>query len=115
VALRRDDPLLSHRAPRGTSPADPTGPDGGPSPPTVTTPGSAAHPGTDPPTSRSIVLAAIGQPRPDDDEQTAALRSALRDRRYMARVAAAVDQWPALTEEQRDTVSALLKPRHRTH
>jgi hypothetical protein len=62
-----------------------------------------------------VTLAAIGRPRPDDDERTAALRDALRDQQYMARVASTVDQWPALTEEQRDTVSALLKPRHRNH
>lgn len=72
-------------------------------------PTSAGEPSTD----RSIVLAAIGRPRPDDDPQTAAIRRALRDRRYMARVAVAVDQWPALTDEQRDTVAALLKPRRR--
>lgn len=62
---------------------------------------------------RSVMLAAVGRPRPDDDPQTAALRRVLRDRRYMARVAVAVDQWPALTDEQRDTVAAILRPRRR--
>jgi hypothetical protein len=53
-------------------------------------------------------LAAIAQARPGDDQPTEQLRRALRDRQYMAHVAAAVDSWPALTDDQRDTIAALL-------
>jgi hypothetical protein len=56
-------------------------------------------------------LEAIAQLRPADSAQEAALRRALRDRRLMAHVVAAVGQWPALTAEQRDRLSDLLNPR----
>jgi hypothetical protein len=85
---------------------------GAPPPGTVTPDPDTNCPDTDPgrPTDRAVQLAAIGQPRPSDDWPTERLRRALRNRQYMARVAAAVDQWPALTDDQRDTIAALLQP-----
>jgi hypothetical protein len=55
-------------------------------------------------------LAAMAQPRPDDDEEVAALRRALRNPRLMAKVAPTVALWPSLNDEQRDRLAALLNP-----
>jgi hypothetical protein len=95
MASRRDAARLS-RATHGAPP------------PGVVTPDTDTDP--DRPIDRTAQLAVIGQPRPGDDRRTEQLRRALRNRHYMAHVAAAVDHWPALTDDQRDTVAALLQP-----
>ena len=69
---------------------------------------------TDGPLDRPAALEAIARPRDGDDPPTEHLRRALRDRQYMASVAAVVDHWPNLTDEQRDTVAALLQPHRKT-
>jgi hypothetical protein len=100
MASRRDAARLS-RATHGAPP------------PGVVTPEPDTNcPDTDPNRliDRTAQLAAIGQPCPGDDRRTEQLRRALRNRHYMAHVAAAVDHWPALTDDQRDTVAALLQP-----
>lgn len=56
-------------------------------------------------------LAAMAQPHDDDTPKAAALRAILRDQRLMDRVTANVESWPPLTDEQRDTIAALLNPR----
>ncbi|MBX7266493.1 hypothetical protein KIF24_10930 [Micromonospora sp. Llam7] len=55
-------------------------------------------------------LAAMSTPRPSDDPETARLRGLLRDWEAMAEVTATVDQWQPITDEQRDTLAALLHP-----
>ncbi len=81
---------------------------------TTTPTGSTTAAGTDlaplPPelAARRARLAAMGQPRPGDSPRTAALRAMLRDDTLMAEVTANVDGWPEPTEEQRQTIAALL-------
>jgi hypothetical protein len=58
-------------------------------------------------------LAAMAQPRDDDDAELAALRSVLRDQRLMAQVIATVEQWPPLDDEQCEVLAALLNPSRR--
>jgi hypothetical protein len=58
-------------------------------------------------------LAAMAKPRDSDDAELAALRAVLRDERLMAHVTANVEQWPPLTDEQRETIAALLNPARR--
>lgn len=53
-------------------------------------------------------LAAMATPRDDDSPRVAALRAILRDEALMAHVIANVEQWPPLTDEQRETLGALL-------
>ena len=53
-------------------------------------------------------LAAMPTPRDTDTPELAALRAVLRDERLMAHVTANVDRWPPLTDEQRETLAALL-------
>jgi hypothetical protein len=53
-------------------------------------------------------LAAMATPREGDSPQVAALRAILRDEALMAHVTANVEQWPPLTDEQRQTLAALL-------
>lgn len=53
-------------------------------------------------------LAAMAVPRESDTPQMAALRAVLRDESLMEHVRANVEQWPPLSEEQRDTLAALL-------
>ncbi|MDG4749916.1 hypothetical protein O7630_03080 [Micromonospora sp. WMMD718] len=55
-------------------------------------------------------LAAMAAPRDTDDSELAALRAVLRNAALMAHVRANVDQWPPLTEEQRDTIASLWPP-----
>lgn len=55
-------------------------------------------------------LAAMSAPRLSDDPETVRLRSLLRDWEAMAEVTATVDQWQPITEEQRETLAALLHP-----
>ncbi len=75
-----------------TTPTTPTG-----------TPGGAERAA-----ARRARLAAMAQPRPGDSPRTAALRAMLRDEALMAEVTANVDAWPDPTEEQRQTIAALL-------
>lgn len=58
-------------------------------------------------------LAAMAQPRADDDAEVAALRAVLRDQRFRAQVMATVEQWPPLTEDQLAALAALLTTRPR--
>jgi len=58
--------------------------------------------------ARRARLAAMAQPRPGDTARTAALRAMLRDEALMAQVTANVDAWPDPTEQQRQTIAALL-------
>jgi hypothetical protein len=53
-------------------------------------------------------LAAMAAPRDSDCPRLAKLRAVLRDESLMAHVRANVEQWPPLTEDQRDTLAALL-------
>ena len=53
-------------------------------------------------------LAAIAAPRDSDSPRLAKLRAVLRDQALMAHVTANVEQWPPLSEEQRETFAALL-------
>jgi hypothetical protein len=137
----RDDPRLNTSpagatAPHGgpTTPA-PTGPD---TRSTATTPGRStrrrtvplARPSTTAPVTAPVAepveltpvqtvmrarIAAIAAPRDSDDPQSAALRAVLRDERLMAHVIANVDNMPPLTDEQLDTIAALLnRSRRRT-
>lgn len=53
-------------------------------------------------------LAAMAAPRDSDSPRLAKLRAVLRDQALMAYVTANVEQWPPLSEEQRDTLAALL-------
>ena len=53
-------------------------------------------------------LAEMAKPRDSDDAGTAAMRAILRDEALMAYVTANVDRWPPLTDEQRDTLAAIL-------
>lgn len=53
-------------------------------------------------------LAAMAQPRPEDNPSRARLREVLRDKRIMAYVIANIDQWPPITDEQRAALAALL-------
>ncbi|MDQ7905982.1 hypothetical protein RB614_15830 [Phytohabitans sp. ZYX-F-186] len=53
-------------------------------------------------------LAAMAAPRDTDNEQMAALRAILRDEALMAHVTANVERWPPLSDEQRETLGALL-------
>jgi hypothetical protein len=53
-------------------------------------------------------LAAMATPREGDSPRMAALRAILRDETLMAHVVANVEQWPPLSDEQRDTLAALL-------
>ncbi len=53
-------------------------------------------------------LAAMAAPRESDSPRLAKLRAVLRDEALMAHVTANVEQWPPLSEEQRDTLAALL-------
>ncbi|WP_043540993.1 hypothetical protein [Salinispora pacifica] len=55
-------------------------------------------------------LAAMAAPRDTDDPELAALRAVLRNEALMAHVTANVEQWPPLTEEQRDTIASLWLP-----
>ncbi|GAA4690822.1 hypothetical protein Prum_000040 [Phytohabitans rumicis] len=59
-------------------------------------------------------LAAMAAPRDSDDAELAALRAVLRDEALMAHVTANVERWPPLTEQQRETIAALLNPPCRT-
>jgi hypothetical protein len=58
-------------------------------------------------------LAAMAAPRDSDDAELAALRAVLRDEELMAHVIANVEQWPPLTDEQREILGALLNPPRR--
>ncbi len=63
-------------------------------------------------------LAAMATPREGDSPRVAALRAILRDEALMAHVIANVEQWPPLSDAQRDTLGALLhrpvnRPRRR--
>jgi hypothetical protein len=53
-------------------------------------------------------LAAMAAPRSSDSPDVAALRAILRDEALMAHVTANVEQWPPLSDEQRETLAALL-------
>jgi hypothetical protein len=53
-------------------------------------------------------LAAMAAPREGDSPRVAALRAILRDEALMAHVIANVEQWPPLSDEQRDLLAALL-------
>lgn len=53
-------------------------------------------------------LAAMATPREGDSPRVAALRAILRDETLMAHVIANVEQWPPLSDEQRDLLAALL-------
>ena len=53
-------------------------------------------------------LAAMAAPRDADTPKLATLRAVLRDEALMARVIANVEQWPPLTDEQREILGALL-------
>ena len=53
-------------------------------------------------------LAAMAEPRDGDTPHVAALRAVLRDEVLMAYVTANVDQWPPLTDEQREALAVLL-------
>ena len=53
-------------------------------------------------------LAAMAAPRDSDSPRLAKLRAVLRDQALMAHVTANVEQWPPLSEEQRETFAALL-------
>jgi cytoskeletal protein RodZ len=141
VAPRRDDPRLitspaGATAPDGgtTTPA-PTGPDTHPNESKERTESTTRAAGrrtvplvrpsapatvtatvTEPTPDQAIMharLAAMAAPRDSDDAQLAALRAVLRDERLMAHVTATVDGWPPLTDEQRDTVAALVNPSRR--
>jgi hypothetical protein len=62
-------------------------------------------------TDREIMrarLAAMATPRDSDSPQLAKLRAVLRDETLMAHVRANVEHWPPLSDEQRDTLAALL-------
>jgi hypothetical protein len=62
-------------------------------------------------TDREIMrarLAAMAAPRDSDSPRLAKLRAVLRDETLMAHVRANVEQWPPLTDEQRDTLAARL-------
>lgn len=59
-------------------------------------------------------LDAMATPRDTDNEQMAALRAILRDEALMAHVTANVEQWPPLSDEQRETLAALLNRSRRT-
>lgn len=54
-------------------------------------------------------LAAMAAPRDSDTPRLAALRAIRRDEALMAHVTANVEQWPPLSEEQRETLGALLQ------
>jgi hypothetical protein len=54
-------------------------------------------------------LAAMATPRDGDSPRVAELRAILRDEALMAHVTANVEQWPPLSEEQRETLGALLQ------
>jgi hypothetical protein len=56
-------------------------------------------------------LAAMAAPRDSDSPRVAELRAILRDEALMAHVTANVEQWPPPSDEQRETLGALL---HRT-
>jgi len=103
MAPRRDAARLS-RAAHGAPPPSTSTPDRD----------NCSDSDADGPLDRSAELAAIARPRPGDDPPTEQLRRALRNRQYMAGVAAAVDHWPNLTDEQRDTIAALLKSHRKT-
>ncbi len=83
-------------------------------PPGTTAPDRETDTDRDHAIDRTARLAAIARVRPGDDRATEQLRRALRDQQYMVHVAAAVDRWPALTDDQRDTVAALLNTHHET-
>ncbi len=89
-----------------------------PSHPTMTTdPGEAPAPAGVSAADWAIMrarLAAMAAPRDSDDAELAALRAVLRDEKLMAHVTANVERWPPLTDEQRETVAALLNPVRRT-
>jgi hypothetical protein len=53
-------------------------------------------------------LAAMAAPRDSDSPRLAKLRAVLREESLMAHVRANVEQWPPLSDEQRDTLAALL-------
>jgi hypothetical protein len=53
-------------------------------------------------------LAAMAAPREGDSPRVAALRAVLRDESLMAHVRANVERWPPLSDEQRETLGALL-------
>jgi hypothetical protein len=50
----------------------------------------------------------MAAPRDSDSPRLAKLRSVLRDESLMAHVRADVEQWPPLSDEQRDNLAALL-------
>ncbi|WP_431726931.1 hypothetical protein [Verrucosispora sp. TAA-831] len=75
--------------------------------PTPTGDGSAGVSSAD----RAIMrarLAAMAAPRDSDSPRLAKLRAVLRDESLMAHVRANVEAWPPLSDEQRDTLAALL-------
>ncbi|GIJ49359.1 hypothetical protein Val02_62450 [Virgisporangium aliadipatigenens] len=65
--------------------------------------------------AKVAALHAMAQPQPADTPEMSALRQALRDQYLMAHIASMVDQWPALTADQRETLSALFNPRPAKH
>ncbi|MFC0530574.1 hypothetical protein [Phytohabitans kaempferiae] len=54
-------------------------------------------------------LAAMATPHDGDSPRVAELRAILRDEALMPHVTANVETWPPLSEEQRETLSALLQ------
>jgi hypothetical protein len=54
-------------------------------------------------------LAAMAAPRAGDSVQVAGLRAILRDQDLMAHVLSNVEQWPALSDDQRDVLGSLLQ------
>jgi hypothetical protein len=50
----------------------------------------------------------MAAPRDSDTPRVSALRAVLRDEALMAHVTANVEQWPPLSDEQRDILAALL-------
>jgi hypothetical protein len=60
-------------------------------------------------------LVAIARERSTDTPAMAALRALLRDEAYTAGIIADVQHWPPLTTEQRETLTALLRPQQRHH
>lgn len=82
-----------------------------PSTPPAPTTGEAPAPAGVSAADRAIMrarLAATAQPREGDSPRLAALRAILRDESLMAHVTANVEHWPPLSDEQRDTLGALL-------
>jgi hypothetical protein len=82
-----------------------------PSTPPTGTPATGDSPAGVSAADRAVMrarLAAMAAPRDSDTPRLAALRAILRDQALMAHVTANVEQWPPLSEEQRETLGALL-------